>query len=161
MQERHVLAEARWRNMAQPGQLPVVRYLAGSSFSRSSTRFGSLSEAFFRPPPFCRIGRRVRCERSGFFCNSVKPTAMARLETPLARATSDMPPRPWATLSAAAHNLRVRSSSHCLQLREPLPDLTFASHKNILRLKCSHCYTYFLTVTKMIEIAWDSMILVV
>jgi len=36
---------------------------------------------------------------------------MARLETPLARATSDMPPRPWAALSAAAHNLRERSSS--------------------------------------------------
>ena len=31
MQERHVLAEARWRNMAQPGQLPVVGYLAGSN----------------------------------------------------------------------------------------------------------------------------------
>ena len=31
MQERHVLAEARWQNMAQPGQLPVVRYLAGSN----------------------------------------------------------------------------------------------------------------------------------
>ena len=37
---------------------------------------------------------------------------MARLETPLARATSDMPPRPWAALSAAAHNRRVRSSNH-------------------------------------------------
>jgi hypothetical protein len=37
---------------------------------------------------------------------------MARLETPLARATSDMPPRPWAALSAAAHNRRERSSSH-------------------------------------------------
>jgi hypothetical protein len=37
---------------------------------------------------------------------------MARRETPLARATSDIPPRPWAALSAAAHNRRERSSSH-------------------------------------------------
>src|SRR5271169_2148229 len=37
---------------------------------------------------------------------------MARLEMPLARATNDMPPRPWATLSAAAHSRRARSSSH-------------------------------------------------
>src|SRR5450432_2100795 len=53
--------------------LRTPRVTGSSSFSRSSSRFGSLSEAFFRPPPFCRIGRRVRCERSGFFCNSVKP----------------------------------------------------------------------------------------
>jgi hypothetical protein len=86
----------------------TARY-AGENFD--PLHFGSLSDAFLRPPPFCRIGRRARSERSGWFFNSAKPTAMARLETPLARATSDMPPRPWAVLSAAAHNRRVRSSS--------------------------------------------------
>jgi hypothetical protein len=29
--KRHVLADPRWRNMAQPGQLPVVGYLARSN----------------------------------------------------------------------------------------------------------------------------------
>ena len=61
---------------------------------------------------FAESAGASRCARSGFFCNSAKPTAMARRETPLARATSDMPPRPWAALSAAAHNRRERSSSH-------------------------------------------------
>jgi hypothetical protein len=31
VQKRHVLADARWRNMAQPGQLPVVGDRAGSN----------------------------------------------------------------------------------------------------------------------------------
>jgi hypothetical protein len=31
VQKRHILADPRWRNMAQPGQLPVVRCLARSN----------------------------------------------------------------------------------------------------------------------------------
>ena len=72
---------------------------------------------------------------------------MARLETPLARATSDMPPRPWATLSAAAHNRRARSSSSRIQLGKTLLDLSLTGHTNILGQKLFCCYTYFLTVT--------------
>src|SRR6516225_4435384 len=36
---------------------------------------------------------------------------MARLDTPLARATKEIPPRPIAVLSAAAQSRRVRSSN--------------------------------------------------
>ncbi len=108
-------SSARFRTLLhvhRSGDCGSPRVTGSSSFSRSSSRSGSLNDAFFRPPPFCRIGRCFRCERSGFFRNSANPTAMARLETPLARDTSEMPPRPWAALSAAAHKRRACSSSH-------------------------------------------------
>jgi hypothetical protein len=70
---------------------------------------------------------------------------MARLETPVARATSDRPPLPWAALCAAAHNRRARSSQPRLQLGERLLDLTLAGSKNILCRKWFKYYTYFIT----------------
>src|ERR1022692_3755311 len=94
------------------GDCGSPRVTGSSSFSRSGNRLGSLSDAFLRPPPFCRIGRRVPRDLSGFFFSSVRPTAIARLEIPLARDTSEIRPRPRAALSAAAPKRRERSSSH-------------------------------------------------
>jgi hypothetical protein len=38
------------------------------------------------------------------------PSVIARLETPVARATAETPPYPMASLSAAATKRRIRSS---------------------------------------------------
>jgi hypothetical protein len=69
--------------------------------------------AFLRPPPRLRMRTPCSLRTSAGVCfSSDKPSEIARLDTPQVRATSEIPPRPIAALSAAAHNRRVRSSNH-------------------------------------------------
>ena len=86
------------------------RVNGSTRFSKSRSSAGSFTKLFFRPPPFLRH----RVSRVGDTCglrrNSEIPTRMARGDTPLARATSAIPPWPIAWLSAAAHSRRIRSS---------------------------------------------------
>ena len=74
--------------------------------SRSARSVASVSTVLLRPPP----GRRMRLapRSSGAFSWS-RPEAIARRETPVARETLAMPPRPMAAASAAAASRRVRS----------------------------------------------------
>src|SRR5512135_1851342 len=70
---------------------------------------------------------------------------MARRETPVARATREMPPRPIAAASAAAVRRRVRSfrNGESNWNRVPISDssLMAIAYKTTPRL----CYTYFVT----------------
>src|SRR5437016_11755633 len=47
---------------------------------------------------------------AGGSLSSLPPSTMARRETPVARDTIELPPKPTAALSAAANSRRIRSS---------------------------------------------------
>jgi hypothetical protein len=66
----------------------------------------------------------------GFCRNSEIPTRIARRDTPLARATNEIPPRPSARLSAAAHSRRIRSSRNgpIKENRSAISDLLSKEH---------------------------------
>ena len=86
------------------------RVNGSTRFSKSRNSAGSSTKVFFRPPPFLRDRVSTVGDTRGLRRNSAIPTRMARRDTPLARATSAIPPRPIAWLSAAAHSRRIRSS---------------------------------------------------
>src|SRR5262249_17368066 len=87
------------------------RVVDSTNSLRSVSSVGSLSVAFFRPPP----ARRLRVVANG----SSRPHWMARLswiplrivalDIPVARVTAATPPKPNARASLAANSRRLRS----------------------------------------------------
>ena len=68
-------------------------------------------DLFRRPSCVLPPGRRIRPSGGATgCCNSANPWRMTWRETPVARDTADMPPRPQALLSAATNSRRERSS---------------------------------------------------
>ena len=76
--------------------------------TRWTTRVGSRSSAFSRPPPPRRARSRGNVAGSG---RSWIPRATDSYASPVALRTAAIPPRPVASASVAAHNQRRRSSS--------------------------------------------------
>src|SRR6266446_1581059 len=84
------------------------RVTGSTSRSRSSLRLGSLLTLLLRPPPILRIRPSpARCPSR----SSCIPSTMTCRDSPVARATTAIPPQPSAMASLAAKSLRVRSFS--------------------------------------------------
>jgi hypothetical protein len=79
--------------------------LSSTSASRAGTRVGSFTARAGRPAP----GRRTRPSGSSPASSSARPRRTHPLETPAARATAAIPPRPSCRASAAYRILRCRS----------------------------------------------------
>src|SRR5262249_44624353 len=95
-----------------------------------------------RPPP----GRRTRWVDAVWgACNSANPAAIARRETPVARATRVIPPRPSAAASAAEKSRRVRSLRNGVSISNRVWMADSSSIAGAYHPQTRHCYTYFVT----------------
>src|SRR5215813_5381853 len=122
--------------------------------SRSSWSVRSVCTVRLRPPP----GRRTRWVDAVWGArNSANPAAIARRETPVARATRVIPPRPSAAASAAEKSRRVRSLRNGVSISNRVWMADSSSIAGAYHTQTRHCYTYFVTGSYLAMTWWQAL----